>query len=191
MLGAQTWLSQSTPPPQLAPVMPLPQLPAVQLLVKQSPAIEQVSAKLQVPPQMPPQSRSVSVPFFTPSVQEVQMPPSQRLEAQSLLMEQIFVSTQVEPQTPPQSMSVSVPDLMPSVQVEQTAFSQRVLVQSAPAMQAWPPAQRAAQVAPPQSMPDSSWLEVTSEQVGARQMPTTLVTVWKRVLVFTRLRTAE
>ena len=87
-------------------------------------------------PQTPPQSTSVSLPFFTPSAQEVQMPPSQRFDAQSLLTAQILVSAQVEPQTPPQSTSVSVPDWIPSVQVEQRAFSQRVLVQSVPAMQA-------------------------------------------------------
>jgi len=83
----------------------------------------------------PPQSTSVSLPFFRPSLQVaiVQMLPTQFPEVQSEACRHALPVVHAEQVGPPQSVSVSFPFLTPSVQVGaaegvQTPFEQVLFV---------------------------------------------------------------
>jgi hypothetical protein len=130
--------------------------------------------------QLPPQSTSVSVPFFTKSEQtatahldDVQTP-----LVQSEPTKQAFVSAhnaeQVDPvaATPPQSRSVSVPFFTLSGHFAATHFElvQTPDEQSVAAEQVLPVGQRPQVVDPPQSTSVSPWFFVTSEQLAIWQM---------------------
>lgn len=120
--------------------------------------------------QLPPQSMSLSLPFFTPSVQIgawhtllVHTPLTQsELPVHALPAEHL-------PQPPPpQSTSVSLPFLTPSVQIgalhvppEQTLLAQSVFV-----LQVWPVMQPGQDV-PPQSTAVSVPFLTLSVQIGA------------------------
>ncbi len=109
---------------------------------------------------LPPQSTSVSVPFFTPSVYEagwqVSGVPEQTLSVQSLAAPHPFPSAQRGQAGPPQSTSVSVPFFAPSLHITaaQIAFRQTSLAQSAGPPHPCPCGQVGAPM-PPQSMPVS------------------------------------
>jgi hypothetical protein len=148
------------------------QAPAVHTPLWQSPAPEQVCPVVHLAQPPPPQSVSLSVPFFTPSEhvgvwQTLGVPPQTPLR-QSPLMVQLFPLAQL-PQLPPQSMSVSVPFFTPSVQegVWHTlgAPEQTPLTQSVPRPHALP-APQSAQL-PPQSTSLSLPFFTVSVQVGA------------------------
>jgi hypothetical protein len=122
----------------------------------------------------PPQSTSVSKPFFTLSLHAgtAHCPPVHTPLVQSLALVQNFVSAHLFVQLPPQSKSVSLPFFTPS---EQVAVAQMLAVQTpleqslaaeqpAPAAQVLPGAQ-----VPPQSTPVSVPFLTKSEQVGALQ----------------------
>ena len=90
------------------------QMPALQVFDTQSAAAEHVPPFAHFVAQLPPQSTSVSLPFFTPSVQLavtgarhvplVQMPLAQSAAAEHVPPLAHFVA-----QLPPQSTSVSLP----------------------------------------------------------------------------------
>jgi hypothetical protein len=69
--------------------------------------------------QLPPQSMSVSVPFFVPSLQGEgwHVPPSQTPLTQSAPVVHPLSSSHGVQSAPPQSMSVSTPFLIPSIQL--------------------------------------------------------------------------
>ncbi len=135
------------------------QSPATQLVLVQSLPAAQVWPLAQLAAQLPPQSMSVSVPFFTASEQvgsAAQSPATQLVLVQSVPARQVLPLAQSAAQLPPQSTSVSVPFLMPSEHETagppQTPAVQTPLVQSLPATQVLPSAHFAAQLVPPQSM---------------------------------------
>ena len=123
--------------------------------------------------QLPPQSTSVSVPFFTPSVQvgTWQMLPVQTPLMQSPGPPQPPPSMQ-GPQFEPQSTPVSVPFLTLSEQVAVAHLPpvQTRLSQSEFAPQSLPSA-HLLQVAPPQSTSLSSLVFVWSSQFGTHVVP--------------------
>jgi hypothetical protein len=116
----------------------------------------------------PPQSTSVSPPFFTPSLHpgDWQMPLTHRPLVQSVFATHPRPSMHVGQPPPPQSFAVSVPFGTPSVQVGalQTPLPHTLLPQSAPALQALPAAQGVQE--PPQSTSDSVPFLVWSEHEG-------------------------
>jgi len=128
---------------------------------------------------LPPQSTSVSSPFFTLSVQEVvQTPPLQAPDAQSVPALHDLPMPQAV-QAPPQSTSVSVPFFTLSVQLALAHFpeaSQIPLMQSPAALQA-PPAEHLGQVSP-QSTSVSLPFFTLSVQLGARHTP-----LWQTLLL--------
>jgi hypothetical protein len=94
------------------------QTPPVQTPEAQSAATAQARPSLQAP-QVPPQSTSVSVPFFTVSAQAAarHLPPLQAPVVQSAATEQPLPSTHFVAHEPPQSTSPSEPFLILSVHV--------------------------------------------------------------------------
>jgi hypothetical protein len=120
----------------------------------------------------PPQSVSVSAPFFIASLQvgDAQTPALQMPFWQSALAPQTFPSAQVGQALPPQSTSVSVPFFIPSLQVaagvSQTPPMQAPEAQSVLPSQALPISQWT-QVGPPQSTSVSAPFFAPSLQVGA------------------------
>ncbi len=149
------------------------QTPPVQVPLVQSVPARQVLPLAQSAAQLPPQSMSVSVPFFTPSVQvgagAAQTPAEQLVLEQSAPTLQVLPLAHLAAQLPPQSISLSLPFLIPSAQVGsavQIPVTQLVLVQSVPARQVLPLAQSAAQL-PPQSTSVSVPFFTPSVQVGA------------------------
>ena len=121
--------------------------------------------------QLPPQSTSLSDPFFFPSSQLMQAPCSQLLEAQSLAKPQLLPSGQSW-QGPPQSTSDSPWFFTSSAQVGslQTPKMQVTLRQSAWVSQKRPLAQ--ALQGPPQSTSDSPpFFSPSSQLAGAAQRP--------------------
>jgi hypothetical protein len=119
----------------------------------------------------PPQSTSVSAPFFTASVHvgAAQVPPVQILLWQSVAAVQVAPLPQAAHVPPPQSMPVSVPFETPSLQVGARHTlgvpEHTWLVQSVPAPQVCPVAQ-APQVLPPQSTAVSLPFWTVSLHVG-------------------------
>jgi hypothetical protein len=98
------------------------QLPPEQIPLPQSLAELQPRPTPQLAPQDPPQSVSLSLPFWIPSEQVGpegvwQVPPEQRPLAQSLPELQPCPLPQLAPQEPPQSTAVSLPFLIPSEHV--------------------------------------------------------------------------
>jgi len=138
----------------------------------QSAATAQPLVSAHLPAQVPPQSTSVSVPFFTVSVQVAapQMLAAHIELAQSAATAQPLVSAHLLAQVPPQSISVSVPFLKPSAHVGSTQtlapLQSRAAWQSAADPQALPAAHRLTQ-APPQSTSVSVPFFCASVQVGA------------------------
>jgi hypothetical protein len=127
----------------------------------------------------PPQSTSVSAPFFTVSshVPSAQIPAAQIPEIQSPPNPQCFVTAQGL-QVPPQSLSVSEPFLTPSVHVG--AWHVDVLDWHTPETQSVPALQRCpfwqgAQVVPPQSMSVSLPLKTPSMHAGSWHLSSTQV----------------
>src|SRR5262245_16934294 len=103
--------------------------------------------------QGPPQSMSVSMPFFTPSMQfgTWHTPPVQTLLMQSVPTAQVFPSLQAMQTGPPQSTSVSLAFFTWSVQVgRQIEPEQEPPTQSLSIVQPRP-GPHLGQVAPPQS----------------------------------------
>ena len=110
----------------------------------------------------PPQSRSVSSPFFTVSRQRLPMHlpvcALQRPERQSLALPQALPWPQAMGHAPPQSTSTSVPFLRPSrhwLSTQVLLVAQKPVAQSAPVPQALPRPQ-GPHLLPPQSKPVSS-----------------------------------
>jgi hypothetical protein len=108
---------------------------------------------------LPPQSTSVSVPFFCPSVHVAAWHtlPAQTLFAQSPPMEHALPSAQFPPHVAPQSTSVSLPFFIVSLHVGTWHLPpvHTPLVQSAAPLQAFPSAHFfpcPSQVLPPQSV---------------------------------------
>jgi hypothetical protein len=95
------------------------QLKALQIPLVQSEALVQCLPEPQVGQLPPPQSMSVSVPFWTPSVQlaALQLPPWHTWVVQSEPKTQLWPTAQLGQLPPPQSTSVSVPFFTPSVQL--------------------------------------------------------------------------
>jgi hypothetical protein len=111
------------------------------------------SAQRRVGAQEPPQSTSVSLPFFTPSVHAAaaQTPPEQLPLVQSLLPLQAWPVPHLE-QLPPQSTSLSFWFITLSLQLAAWHVTlQTPLVQSLPASQS-SPLSHLAHDPPPQSM---------------------------------------
>ena len=94
-------------------------MPPVHTPLTQSPAAAQVLPAVHLLHVAPPQSMSVSLPFFTPSLQvgAWQVPPEQTPLVQSAATLQPFPAVQALQVLPPQSMSVSSWFCTPSVQV--------------------------------------------------------------------------
>jgi hypothetical protein len=165
-------------------------MPSLQLLAVQTPATqaaeEQSAGTLQCLPSAhfcvhtPPQSTSVSEPFFLPSLQlgPTQTPPEHEPDVQSVPARQPEPIGQRSVQSvPPQSMSVSVPSRLPSVQLAAWAQwppMQFPVEQSAAVMQPCAGAHLFAQL-PPQSTSVSSASSMPSEQWAAPQMPSAQV----------------
>ncbi|HVU03085.1 MAG TPA: hypothetical protein VHE30_15095 [Polyangiaceae bacterium] len=86
--------------------------------------------------QLPPQSTSVSSPFFAPSAQvaPAQTPSWQELLSQSEPRTHVFPLLQVAQSEPPQSTAVSFPSCLPSRHSEdsQIPLEQIVVMQSVP-----------------------------------------------------------
>ena len=152
------------------------QSPPSQFALAQSEATRQCrfSAHLMQSP-APPQSTSVSVPFFSPSVQVgagLQRPSAQRPELQSVSSRHARSRSQCGHSGPPQSRSVSRPFTLPSEQVgaaAQVPFAQIPLAQS-PSEPHGLPIVHAGQMGPPQSTPDSLPLCAPSSQRGGGVM---------------------
>ena len=144
------------------------QLPCLHRLVLQSAPIVQLNPRLQGL-QVPPQSTSVSAPFFTVSVQlaAVQSLAEQTPLVQSEAAVHTLVSGHLEQVPPPQSTSVSAPFFTVSVQegAEQTLFMQAPLPQSDAATQAFL-STHLEQVPPPQSTSVSAPFLIPSAHVG-------------------------
>jgi hypothetical protein len=134
----------------------------------------------------PPQSLSVSVPFFTPSLQvaawqvpygpEAIVQPGAELHTpltQSAPVQQFLVSTHVAPQLPPQSLAVSLASFIPLAQVlelMQIPAGQMPLAQSVPVLHFSPSAHflpAMTHVVPPQSTSVSPPFFTPSVQSGA------------------------
>jgi hypothetical protein len=125
----------------------------------------------------PPQSTSVSVPFLIKSVQAAaehfKFVPQTPL-VQSAPTEHVLLSAQVVEQVddgaeiPPQSMSVSVPFFTESGHFAATHLPlvHTLESQSVAPVQVFPTPHRLQLVEPPQSMSDSPWFLVTSEQLA-------------------------
>jgi hypothetical protein len=133
---------------------------------------------------VPPQSWSVSLPFFTPSEQvgAWHLPDVQTPLTQSEGPLQFWLVAQVAPQQPPQLQSVSQASfgqagMVPQVLTEtQNPPAQLPLVQSVPNWHFWPFAHSVAQqptvqLPLPQSTSVSEPFCCPSGQAGARQMP--------------------
>jgi hypothetical protein len=135
----------------------------------------------------PPQSVSVSAPFFTPSLQlaAAQNPPLQIDAEQSLALPQVLPAEHFEQVVPPQSMSASSWFLIPSEHVAGAVHRPVTQVfgelQSLVTAQRFPAAQRLPAVAqaPPQSVSDSSWFFTPSLHVAARHVPPVQIDVWQ------------
>src|SRR6266852_2810250 len=113
----------------------------MQFPLVQSPLPAHISPLAHVGQVPPPQSTSVSAPFFTPSrhVGGWQMPVVQTPLVQSAATRHIFRSAHGAQMPPPQSMSVSAPFFMPSehdeharLQAEATSETQVVSHEPAP-----------------------------------------------------------
>jgi hypothetical protein len=125
--------------------------------------------------QLPPQSRSVSLPFSIPSVQLGARQIGGTAAVSQLALTQSPSSTHSPasgqgPQVSPQSTSVSVPFCTLSVQLGSTHSPavQMSDTQSSLTTQSAPGVGQAAQLAPPQSTSLSPLLRIESEQVAAR-----------------------
>jgi hypothetical protein len=146
-------------------------VPALQTPLVQSAAMAQAFVSAHFVVHEPPQSASVSVPFFTVSVQagaeHVFVPGSHTPLVQSAATAQVFVSAHL-PHEPPQSISVSVPFFV--VSVHEMAMHlpplHRLVVQSAATAQPLPSAHFVAQE-PPQSTSASVPFLILSVQVAA------------------------
>jgi hypothetical protein len=127
----------------------------------------------------PPQSTSVSAPFFIASVQvgasAPHTPPAQLALWQSPALPHAFPFGHLAQAGPPQSTSLSLPFFIPSLQAPlgaaQTPFAQLALVQSEATPQVLPLA-HLTQVAPPQSMSVSPPFFIPSLHVGAGALQT-------------------
>jgi hypothetical protein len=141
----------------------------VQTDVEQSDATRQLLPGVQ-PAQVPPQSTSVSLPFWTRSLQPgwVQTPDEQNVVTQSAPVRHVCPSAQTAHVPPPQSTSVSAPFSTLSLHVEawHTLAVQTPLVQSPPTSQA-APGRQSGQDVPPQSTSLSLPLRMVSVQLGA------------------------
>jgi hypothetical protein len=131
-------------------------------------------------PASPPQSTSVSWPFFARSEQvaAAQVPASaQMLEAQSDPRRHLSPSAQpAHPASPPQSRSLSPPFFAPSVQLgaeQKPASPQTVDLQSKPTRHLSPSAHARQPPSPPQSRSVSAPFFAPSVQVAATQQPPT------------------
>jgi hypothetical protein len=154
---------------------------------RQSPLAEHLPSAahgVQIPP---PQSRSVSFPFFTPSTHvagwqtvpaSLAIPPpspignaEQTPLAQSAALLQVLPGEHIPHPAPPQSMSVSVPFLSPSAHVAawQTLAVHTLSMQSAPTLHVRLVG-HGAQL-PPQSLSVSSPFFTPSRHVGVRHSP--------------------
>jgi hypothetical protein len=104
--------------------------------------------------QLPPQSTSVSVPFFTPSLHETgeHKPPAHAPLVQSVTLPQRRPLAHFGHVLPPQSTSLSAPFLIPSLQLgcAQVPAVHRPLMQSAALTHIFPG--RHGEQGPPQSM---------------------------------------
>jgi hypothetical protein len=147
---------------------------ALQTPFAQSPPSKQPLAFAHFVEQLPPQSTSVSLPFFTTSVQsgalQVLVAPSQMPLAQSVATAQVARAVHFA-QLPPQSTSVSLPFLTASAHPAPTQVlpEQTFVVQSAAPTQAFPSAQ--GPQLPPQSTSVSVPFLTTSVQLVAAQTP--------------------
>jgi hypothetical protein len=137
---SQQWPSTQKPLAQVLLEAHVAPCAKAQTLPLQEP-LEQSPPTLQVLPaaqgeQNPPQSTSVSTPFFTPSKQlgTWQVPAEQTPLWQSLPAPQVFPLAQERQTPPPQSTAVSLPFFTPSMQVAtwQVPAEQTPLVQSPP-----------------------------------------------------------
>ncbi len=144
------------------------QLPCLHRLVPQSVLIAQLKPRPQGL-QVPPQSRSVSAPFFTVSVQvgAAQILPEQTALVQSVAVVQALLSAHLPQLPPPQSTSVSAPFFVASEQegAAQTLPVQAPLLQSEAATQAFL-STHLPQAPPPQSRSVSVPFLIPSEHVG-------------------------
>ena len=116
-------------------------------------------------PQVPPQSTSVSDPFFTLSAQvgTWQVPPTHTWLLQSVGTRHPRPELQAGQAAPPQSMELSEPFCTKSVQVAAWhTVRQTWVVQSAATEHAWPAAHAPHGLDPPQSTPDSLPFEIPS-----------------------------
>ena len=148
-------------------------------LSAQTPLVQSLATRQSFPsPQRgqagPPQSTSVSVPFFAPSLQlgVAHLPAVHTSLWQSLRTLQFLPSTHLPHAAPPQSTSLSVPFSVVSVQVGawQAPSLQTLLVQSAAALHFfW--VSHFLHLAPPQSMSLSSWFCAPSSHVASRHLP--------------------
>jgi hypothetical protein len=150
--------------------------PPLHEFTTQSPFVEQPWFTAHFVAQGPPQSLSVSVPFFRASLQvgAVQVSFEQTPLLQSVMSRHFFVSSQRFGQPAPQSTSPSVPLRMPS---EQLGSAQRPSLQfwlSQPrfSVHTWPALQRLQTPAgSPQSLSTSPWFLMPSEQDAEVHVP--------------------
>jgi hypothetical protein len=151
-------------------------MPPAQLMVVQSAGTPQCWPCAHFNVHTPPQSTSVSLPFFLPSLQlgPAQTPPEHEAEAQSLSTRQPEPTEQRNVQVaPPQSMSVSVPSRLPLVQLAACVHLPLVhtpVEQSDETMQPRVGMHLAGQL-PPQSTSVSSLSSRPSKQCVAPHMP--------------------
>jgi len=140
----------------------------VHTLLVQSPGPPQPFPVAHAPQVAPPQSTSVSAPFFTLSVHvgAWHVPPAHDPLAQSVLSVHVAPTAHGE-QPGPQSTSASLPFFTLSVQVGawQTEPVQTRFLQSLGDLQAWPPL-HGGHVAPPQSTSVSVPFRTKSVQVA-------------------------
>lgn len=120
MLGDRSWahrVQSSCEPPQHVPSSPQAPLAQSALTEQVSPGAQRLQAA-----SLPPQSVSVSLPFWAPSVHEMQTCASQLWLAQSESSKQLAPASQRwhAGSLPPQSVSVSVPLRASSSQVATT-----------------------------------------------------------------------
>jgi hypothetical protein len=129
------------------------------------------------PGQIPPQSTSVSVPFFrvSPQLASWHFPLTQCALAQSPFFLQPLPFGQGPQASPPQSWSVSVPPFSPSVQPGPTHTRVTAHTPVAQSPDTWQPAPtpQALHAPPPQSLPVSFPFFVASVQVALAQCPST------------------
>jgi hypothetical protein len=153
-----------TPSPQVGAW----QTPLQTLLVQSAGALHPLPGTQAV--QAPPQSTSVSVPFFAPSLHFASAQTKLALQKpvwQSVPAPQLIPVAHLVHCAPPQSRALSVPFLTPSVQVgaRHVPVVQTRLWQSFAPPQGCPTPQ--GEQGPPQSVADSPWFLIPSVQLGA------------------------